>query len=234
MANHILQNPIIAAVIEDLNDTLVDVDAVQRLLDSVRAQIAANSAIYADEAAQLAEARRRLAEALFAAASRLARTEPEEQQPSALPEPEPKPGEEEMEELVAALAAPDFAEVAARLAQVVLQEEGEVVVQFEVADPEVGARAAEYLHIAVRVECSRQNGRILVQARSFLLLVRAAAFAITRAHLLPGVLLTVAVAYALAYAASGGTVVPGSASLLRISALVLCFLFGVPVVGNLA
>ncbi|CAO1945651.1 unnamed protein product [Urochloa humidicola] len=238
-----MANPIIAAVIGELEGTIVDVDVVQRHLDFVRAQIAENSAIYADAVPQLAQANRRLAEALFAAAARHnAPPDPEEQkktqQPPALPESagEPEePGEEEMEELAAALAS-EFAEVAASALQT-LQEEGEqaVVVQLGAAvDHEMGALAADCLEIAVRVERCRRNDRILAQARWFLLLVRAVAFAITRAHLLPGVLVTVAAAYALAYAASGGAVVPGPASLLRIAALVLCFLFGVPVVGDLA
>ncbi|CAO2183168.1 unnamed protein product, partial [Urochloa humidicola] len=120
----------------------------------------------------------------------------------------------EMEELVAALAA-EFADAAARALQ--LLQEGEVVVQVELdaaADPEIGALAADCLEAAVRVARCRQKHRILAHARRFLLLVRAAAFAATRAHLLPGVLLTVAAAYALAYAVSGGAVVPGTASLL--------------------
>ncbi|CAL4947959.1 unnamed protein product [Urochloa decumbens] len=234
-------NPIIAAVMDEL-DGGGGVDAVQRRLDFVRSQIAENRAIYADAAPQLAQANRRLAEALFAAAASADRrappeSEPEEQQksqqqPSTLPEPE-DPGEEELEGLAAALAA-EFAEVAARASQI-LQEEGEAVVQLDAAvDPEVGTLAADCLEVAVRVERCRQNDRILAEARRFLLVVRAVAFAFARAHLLPGVLLTVAAAYALAYAASGGAVVPGPASLVRIAALVLCFLFGVPVVGNLA
>ncbi|CAL4954962.1 unnamed protein product [Urochloa decumbens] len=236
-------NPIIAAVMDEL-DGGGGVDAVQRRLDFVRAQIAENRAIYADAAPQLAQANRRLAEALFAAAASAdhcapPESEPEEQQksqqqPSTLPEPE-DPGEEEIEGLAAALAA-EFAEVAARASQI-LQEEGEAeaVVQLDAAvDPEVGTLAADCLEVAVRVERCRQNDRILAEARRFLLVVRAVAFAFARAHLLPGVLLTVAAAYALAYAASGGAVVPGPASLVRIAALVLCFLFGVPVVGNLA
>nr|CAB3478030.1 unnamed protein product [Digitaria exilis] len=67
-----------------------------------------------------------------------------------------------------------------------------------------------------------------------LLVARAISFAVNRVHLLPGVLLTVAAAYALAYVVSWGAVVPGPASLSRITILLLCFLFGVPVVGNLA
>ncbi|CAL4974560.1 unnamed protein product [Urochloa decumbens] len=234
-------NPIIAAVMDDL-DGAGGVDAVQLHLDFVRAQIAENRAIYADAAPQLAQANRRLAEALFAAAATATRrappeSEPEEQQksqqqPPTLPEPE-DPGEEEVEGLAAALAA-EFAEVAARASQI-LQEEGEAVVQLDAAvDPEIGALAADCLEVAVRVERCHQNDRILAEARRFLLVVRAVAFAFARAHLLPGVLLTVAAAYALAYAASRGAVVPGPASLVRIAVLVLCFLFGVPVVGNLA
>ncbi|CAO2178643.1 unnamed protein product [Urochloa humidicola] len=241
-----MANPIIAAMIGDLEGTIVDVDVVQRRLDFVRGQISENNAIYADAAPQLALANRRLAETLFAAAARHAppessEPEPEEQKntqqlpslpKSAGDEPQEPAGEEEMEKLAAALAA-EFAEVAARALQL-LQDEGEeaVVVQLDAAvDP---ALAADCLEVAVCVERCRQNDRILAQARWFLLLVRAVAFAITRAHLLPGVFLAVATAYALAYAASGGAVVPGVASLLRIAALVLGFLFGVPMVGNLA
>ncbi|PUZ55210.1 hypothetical protein GQ55_5G194000 [Panicum hallii var. hallii] len=65
MANPIHRNPIIAEVIGDLNSRLVDVDAVQRHLDFIRTQFAENSAICADTAAQLAQASRCFAGALF-------------------------------------------------------------------------------------------------------------------------------------------------------------------------
>ncbi|KAF8696116.1 hypothetical protein HU200_037006 [Digitaria exilis] len=251
MANPIpfLRNPIIAAVIDDLEGQAVDVDAVQRHLDFVRAGIAENRAIYADAAAQLPQAGRRLAEALFAAtaAARQAPPESEQQQKTpTLPDSELEPDEEDLDALAAALAA-QIAELAARAVAVLQENEDAVVwlevavvpvlqenddsavVRLEVADPEVRALADDYLQMAVSLERSRQNHRVLVQAHAFLLLVRAVGIAITRVHLLPGILLTIAAAYALAYAVSGGAVVPGAASLLRISALVLCFLFGVPV-----
>ncbi|CAL4961905.1 unnamed protein product [Urochloa decumbens] len=101
-------------------------------------------------------------------------------------------------------------------------------------DPEVAARAADYAEAAARAERIRQRGLLLFGALGFLLMARALCFASARARLLPGLLLTVAAAYALAYFASWGAVVPGPASLLRISVLLLCFLFGIPVVGNLA
>ncbi|KAF8676213.1 hypothetical protein HU200_047084 [Digitaria exilis] len=255
MANPIpfLRNSIITAVIDDLEGQAVNVDAVQRHLDLVRAQIAENRAIYADAVAQLPQVGRRLAEALFAAAAaRQAPPESEQQQKTpTLPDSELERDEEDLDALAAALAA-QIAELAARAVAVLQENEDAVVwlevavvpvlqendngavVRLEVADPEVCALADDYLQMAVRLERSRQNHRILVQAHAFLLLVRAVGVAITRVHLLPGILLTIAAAYALAYAVSGGAVVPGAASLLRISALVLCFLFGVPVVGNLA
>ncbi|CAL4947958.1 unnamed protein product [Urochloa decumbens] len=101
-------------------------------------------------------------------------------------------------------------------------------------DPEVAARAADYAEAAGRAERIRQRRLLLFGALGFLLMTRALCFASARARLLPGLLLTVAAAYALAYFASCGAVVPGPASLLRISVLLLCFLFGIPVVGNLA
>ncbi|CAO1945652.1 unnamed protein product [Urochloa humidicola] len=101
-------------------------------------------------------------------------------------------------------------------------------------DPEVAARAADYAEAAARAERIMRHELLLFNALGFLLVTRALCFATARARLLPGVLLTVAAAYALAYAASWGAVTPGPASLVRISVLLLCFLFGIPGLGNLA
>lgn len=101
-------------------------------------------------------------------------------------------------------------------------------------DPEAAARRAAYLEAAARLLEIHQHELHLFDALGFLVVARAFSFFVNRAHLLPRVLLTVAAAYALAYVASWGAVVPGPASVLRISVLLLCFLFGVPVVGNLA
>lgn len=94
------------------------------------------------------------------------------------------------------------------------------------ADPEFAARAAAYLGLAEYVENIVRVRGVLLQALGFLVALRALAFATARARLVPGILLTAAAAYAVAYVASGGTVVPGTASLLRIFVIVLCFLFG--------
>ncbi|KAL6614673.1 hypothetical protein ACP70R_036943 [Stipagrostis hirtigluma subsp. patula] len=184
MANPMLENPIVVALLDELHGRLDDVDAVQQLLDDVRVEMDANAAEYAEAADQLAQARRRLAEALFDAAARRALSESESK-------------EEEEEEVERVLA-----------------------------DPEVHARMVAYAEAGARVERVVELDGILVQALAFLVVARATAFAATRAPLLPGVLLTAVAAYALAYAASGGAVAPGPASLLRIAVLVLCFLFG--------
>ncbi|KAL6839857.1 hypothetical protein ACP4OV_029667 [Aristida adscensionis] len=164
-----MENPIPEAAIRDLEALLFDVDAVQALLDVVRAETRDNAARLTEAAAHLVRARRSLLEA--SAARRRA------------------PGSEEDERQVA-------------------------------------ARVADYAAAAARVEQVRRAERILHHALGFLVALRAAAFAVRRAPLIPAVLLTAAAAYALAYAASGGCVAPGSTSLLWISALVLCFLFG--------
>ncbi|TVT98906.1 hypothetical protein EJB05_50775, partial [Eragrostis curvula] len=178
MANAILQNPIVVEVMDNLNDLLVDVDHVQEVLDAVRAGIAENAALYAEATAELAQASRRLVEAVIHAHDAAARRAP----------PESAEGPE---------------------------------------DPEVIARAAAYLELEDLVRRLSKVKRTLLEALAFILMVRAAAYFVAREHLIPGVLLTAAAAYAVAYVASGGAVVPGAASLLRISALVLCFLFGV-------
>ncbi|KAK3165172.1 hypothetical protein QOZ80_1AG0029850 [Eleusine coracana subsp. coracana] len=95
------------------------------------------------------------------------------------------------------------------------------------ADSEFTARAAAYSELADYVGDLARLRDVLVQALAFLVLIRAGAFAVARAPLVPGVLITAVAAYAVAYVASGGTVVPGSASLLRIFVIVLFFIFGV-------
>jgi len=183
-------NPIVEALMDDLAGRLGDVDAVQRVqrnVDLVRAEIDEYAALHAEAAAQLAQARRRVAEVAFnATAAR-----------RALQEPPP---------------------------------EGLVL---PLDDPEVAAHAAAYVEAAARVKLIKQNELLLVEALAFLAVSRALAFAFNRVHLLPGVLVTAAAAYALAYVASWGAVVPGPTSILRIAVLVLCFLLGIPVVGNL-
>jgi hypothetical protein len=61
-------------------------------------------------------------------------------------------------------------------------------------DPEVAARVAAFSEVVARVDHILQNEQLLIDALGFLLLARALAFALTRAYLLPGVVLTVAVA----------------------------------------
>ncbi|PUZ55209.1 hypothetical protein GQ55_5G193900 [Panicum hallii var. hallii] len=89
--------------------------------------------------------------------------------------------------------------------------------------PELAAGADAYAELTDRAHRALLLHRDLRQALVFFLLLRAGAYAWTRAPLVPGVL---AAAYAIAYAATGGTVAPGPASLLGIAVLVLCFLFG--------
>jgi hypothetical protein len=184
-------NPIVEALMDDLAGRLGDVDALQRVqrnVDLVRAEIDEYAALHAEAAAELAQARQRLAEVAFnAAAAR-----------RALQEPRPPEG----------LVLP-------------------------LDDPEVAAHAAAYVEAAARVKLIKQNELLLVEALAFLAVSRALAFAFSRVHLLPGVLVTAAAAYALAYVASWGAVVPGPTSILRIAVLVLCFILGIPVVGNL-
>ncbi|KAL6899766.1 hypothetical protein ACP4OV_006424 [Aristida adscensionis] len=199
MANPMLENPIVAAAIHDLRGRPDDVALVQHLLDRVRAEIAENAAGLAEAVARRALARRHLMEALLHAAAAAAAAAAAGGG-SAPPEPAPEPGKDGGEAL--ALEPPVE------------------------SDPEVDARWAEYAGAVARVAQLRELERVLIQALGFLVLARAAAFAVNRAPLLLGVLATVAAACALAYTASGGAVVPGTASLLRISVLVLCFLFG--------
>ncbi|KAJ1284946.1 hypothetical protein BS78_03G244200 [Paspalum vaginatum] len=72
------------------------------------------------------------------------------------------------------------------------RQEEVVVVVVEADDPEVCASTAVFLQTSVRVEHIQKYQRVLVHAQMFLVAARAVAFAQTRAHLLPGVLLTVA------------------------------------------
>ncbi|KXG33193.1 hypothetical protein SORBI_3003G268000 [Sorghum bicolor] len=118
----------------------------------------------------------------------------------------------------------------AAVARLALQEPPEGLV---LDDPEVAAHAAAYVEAAGRVEVIKQNELLLDEALVFLLVSRVLALAFSRVHLLPGILVTAAAAYALAYVVSWGAVVPGPTSILRIAVLVLCFLWGIPVVGNL-
>ncbi|RCV26914.1 hypothetical protein SETIT_5G283900v2 [Setaria italica] len=172
----IFENPIVVAVIEVFSGRLADADAieaVQRFIDLVRADIHRNAALHNEAAAQLAVARQRYAAALLEAASEL--------------------GTEDVA---------------------------------VVGSPELAARAAAYAELKDRIERALRLQAVLVQALGFLILLRAAAYAWSRAPLIPGVLATAAAAYALAYAASGGAVTPGPASLVRIAVLLLVFLFG--------
>uniref|UniRef100_A0A0D9V4K4 Uncharacterized protein n=1 Tax=Leersia perrieri TaxID=77586 RepID=A0A0D9V4K4_9ORYZ len=90
-----------------------------------------------------------------------------------------------------------------------------------VAEAEANIRAS----LAALLEHRRQ----LCEVFAVLLVLRAAAFARSRAHLIPGVLLTAAAAAVVVYASSCGAVVPGFRSLVRVLVLVTFFLFG----GNL-
>ena len=78
--------------------------------------------------------------------------------------------------------------------------------------PELAARGAAYAELSDRAPCALLLHQDQGQALVFLLMLGAGAHARTRAPLVPGVL---AAAYAIAYAASGGAVAPGPASLLR-------------------
>ncbi|KAG0539056.1 hypothetical protein BDA96_03G289700 [Sorghum bicolor] len=181
-------NPILEALRDDLAGRLGDVDAVQRNVDLIRAEIGENAGLHAEAAAQLAQDRRRLMEVAFNAA----------------------------------------------VARLALQEPPEGLVLLLLDDPEVAAHAAAYVEAAGRVEVIKQNELLLDEALVFLLVSRVLAFAFSRVHLLPGILVTAAAAYALAYVVSWGAVVPGPTSILRIAVLVvLCFLWGIPVVGTL-
>ncbi|CAO1947842.1 unnamed protein product [Urochloa humidicola] len=93
-------------------------------------------------------------------------------------------------------------------------------------NPELTERAASYAELAARAVCTLEFHLVLRQALEFLIVLRAAAYARARAPLLPGVLAAAAAAYAIAYAATGGAVVPRPASLVRIAVLLMCFLFG--------
>jgi hypothetical protein len=192
MPNGILRrNAIIAAMVNNLNITLLDVDAVQRRLDFIRAKIAENSTIYADAAPRLARGSRRLAEAMFAHLAAAARHTPPEseeeeeeqqQQQKTHTLPAEELDEEEMEELAAALAA-RFAQVAARVVQNV-QEGGRRLCGSR-------RRVARWPRSRTSTWRSRSAwSTAVVQAHAFLLVVRGAAFAITRACLLPGVLVS--------------------------------------------
>ncbi|CAL4947957.1 unnamed protein product [Urochloa decumbens] len=93
-------------------------------------------------------------------------------------------------------------------------------------NPELDARRAAYAELLDGACHALELHLVLRQALEFLLLLRAAAYARARAPLLPGVLAAAAAAYAIAYAATGGAVVPRPASLVRIAVLLMCFLFG--------
>jgi hypothetical protein len=67
--------------------------------------------------------------------------------------------------------------------------------------------------------------RRLVQLVWSLLLLRALASARSRAHLIPGVLLTAVSAAVVVYVSTWGGVVPGLRSFVRFSVLMLGFLF---------
>ncbi|KAF0917800.1 hypothetical protein E2562_021472 [Oryza meyeriana var. granulata] len=88
-----------------------------------------------------------------------------------------------------------------------------------VAEADTNIRAS----IVLLLERRRHLGEVF----ALLLAARAVAFARSRAHLIPGVLLTAAAV--VVYASLWGGVVPGFRSLVRVFALVTCFLFG----GNL-
>lgn len=63
-------------MVNNLNVTLANVNAVQRRLDLIRTQIVENIAIYADAAPQLAQGSRRLTKAMFTHLSAAARHAP--------------------------------------------------------------------------------------------------------------------------------------------------------------
>jgi hypothetical protein len=90
-------------------------------------------------------------------------------------------------------------------------------------------RAECAVHIAgVAASCDffRKQRWLLGQLIGALLAVRALAYARSRAHLVPGVLLTAVSAAAVVYVSTWGGVVPGLRSLVRFSVLMLGFLFG--------
>uniref|UniRef100_A0ACD5VIL5 Uncharacterized protein n=1 Tax=Avena sativa TaxID=4498 RepID=A0ACD5VIL5_AVESA len=84
------------------------------------------------------------------------------------------------------------------------------------------------VHVAVAmVSCDffLKQHRLLAQLVGSLLVVRAAATAMSRAHLIPGVLLTAVAAAVVVYVCTWGGVVPGLRSFVRLSVLMLGFLF---------
>ncbi|CAM0882274.1 unnamed protein product [Alopecurus aequalis] len=88
---------------------------------------------------------------------------------------------------------------------------------------------AECAELVVRGATSyalyRRQRWLLAHLVGSLLFVRAVAFARSRAHLLPGVLLTALLAAVVVYISTWGGVVPGFRSFLRFSVLMLRFLF---------
>ncbi|KAK3165173.1 hypothetical protein QOZ80_1AG0029860 [Eleusine coracana subsp. coracana] len=217
MANPAIDNPIIAAVIDNIAGRALDVDVIQGLVSQVRAQASANAAAYFEADAQLMEARRLL---MAAAENYAARRPPPEEEKQEQPQQEEEEEEEEQQQKHEEEEEEEHQqeageEVAAALAWLM-----------ELDDPEVVARAAAYMEVLSRVDQLWQRHRLLTQALAFLVLLRAIAFAATRARLLPRLLLAVAAAYVIVYVASWGRVVPGPASLARITVLVLCFLLG--------
>ncbi|XP_044337133.1 uncharacterized protein [Triticum aestivum] len=157
-----MENPMLAAVINNLPHLLDNPDLVQRVLDGARADLHLNGLHLAEAAAQLRDCLR--------AEGRL-RTLPE-------------PTEEQ------------------RIACAMLVDAGRASYRFFL-----------------------KQHWLLGQLVGSLLVIRAAAAARSRAHLLPGVLLAAVSAAVVVYVSTRGVVVPGFRSLVRFSLLTLDFLF---------
>jgi hypothetical protein len=80
--------------------------------------------------------------------------------------------------------------------------------------------------LVASVESLSEQQWTLIRLVGLLFVVRAAASARSRAHLLPGLLLAAVSAAVVLYVSTGGAVVPGFRSFVRFSLLMLGFLFG--------
>jgi hypothetical protein len=85
--------------------------------------------------------------------------------------------------------------------------------------------AAHIAEVAASCDLFRERRRMLGELVGSLLVVRALASARSRAHLVPGLLLTAVSAAVVVYVSTWGRVVPGLRSFVRFSVLMLGFLF---------
>ncbi|KAE8819718.1 hypothetical protein D1007_02380 [Hordeum vulgare] len=87
------------------------------------------------------------------------------------------------------------------------------------------AVAAMLAGVVDSFESLSEQQRMLIRLVGLLFVVRAAASARSRAHLLPGLLLAAVSAAVVVYVSTGGAVVPGFRSFVRFALLMLGFLF---------